>query len=135
MAIERIAVTGVNSIQGNVVEVPSHQEINEKNSHTREDAVTNEKEADLGFDIKPAPNASDDGSTDGKDTDDENAIIITGADASNNLLPLRDDFEPALTFRSMFLASGLAAFQAVISQIYSVSAVPSTLTPPKQVQV
>jgi hypothetical protein len=48
-------------------------------------------------------------------------IIVTGADAATYLLPMRDDGDPALTFRSMFLATGLAAFQAVMYQIYSVS--------------
>jgi hypothetical protein len=52
--------------------------------------------------------------------DDEDAIIMTGADASKHLLPLRDDFDPALTFRSIVLATGLAAFQAVMYQIYQV---------------
>jgi hypothetical protein len=52
--------------------------------------------------------------------DDEAAIIRTGADASKHLLPLRDDFDPALTFRSIVLATGLAAFQAVMYQIYQV---------------
>lgn len=53
--------------------------------------------------------------------DDENAIIRTGADAALHLLPMRDDFDPALTFRSLFLATGLAAFQAVMYQIYMVN--------------
>lgn len=56
---------------------------------------------------------------DEKNEDDE-VIIKTGADASEHLLPLRDDFDPALTFRSLFLATGLAAFQAVMYQIYMV---------------
>ncbi|CAG8902131.1 unnamed protein product [Penicillium egyptiacum] len=46
------------------------------------------------------------------------AIIITGADAAAHLLPLRDDFDSVLTFRSILLASGLACFQAVMNQIY-----------------
>lgn len=48
-------------------------------------------------------------------------IIVTGADAANHLLSLRDDGETTLTFRSIFLASVLAAFQAVMSIIYYVS--------------
>lgn len=52
---------------------------------------------------------------------DDHKIIITAADAAKHLLPLRDDGEPALTFRSLFLASVLAAFQAVMSEIYYVS--------------
>ncbi|KOS18852.1 Oligopeptide transporter 6 [Escovopsis weberi] len=53
------------------------------------------------------------------DTGSNEVIIITGADASNHLLPLRDDFEPALTFRGMAISTCLLAFQAVMSQIYS----------------
>ncbi|GAT28047.1 OPT oligopeptide transporter [Aspergillus luchuensis] len=53
-----------------------------------------------------------------EDRESEDAIIITGADAAAHLLPLRDDFDPALTFRSIILASGLACFQAVMNQIY-----------------
>ncbi|PYH90969.1 OPT oligopeptide transporter [Aspergillus ellipticus CBS 707.79] len=53
------------------------------------------------------------------DTDDSSAIILTGQDAANYLLPLRDDFDSALTFRSIVLASGLACFQAVMNQIYN----------------
>ncbi|KAJ5762483.1 uncharacterized protein N7511_005865 [Penicillium nucicola] len=53
-----------------------------------------------------------------EESDNENAIIITGADAAQHLLPLRDDFDSVLTFRSIFLASGLACFQAVMYQIY-----------------
>lgn len=56
-----------------------------------------------------------------KDTDDEGVIIITGADAAAHLLPMRDDGEPSLTFRSLFLATILSSFQAVMSQIYTVS--------------
>ncbi len=62
------------------------------------------------------------GGGDDKDDDagSEDVIIITGADAAAHLLPLRDDGEPALTFRSLFLATCLSAFQAVMSQIYTV---------------
>jgi hypothetical protein len=57
---------------------------------------------------------------DGSDTDDE-VIIVTGADAAAHLLPLRDDGDPSLSFRSIFLATCLSAFQAVMYQIYVVS--------------
>ncbi|WPH03582.1 Hypothetical protein R9X50_00646400 [Acrodontium crateriforme] len=46
-------------------------------------------------------------------------IIVTGADMANKLLSLRDDKEQTLTFRSIFLATGLSAFQAAVSQIYN----------------
>jgi hypothetical protein len=68
---------------------------------------------------------------DDNDGDSGNAIIITGADAAIHLLPLRDDFDPVLTFRSIVLASGLACFQAVMNQIYQVSfAFPKTVVRP-----
>ena len=69
------------------------------------------------LDPEIAPAVPDDGLC---DTASEDVVIVTGADAAAHLLPLRDDFEPALTFRSMFLASCLSCFQAVMSQIYQV---------------
>lgn len=57
---------------------------------------------------------------DEKDDESEGAIIITGTDAAKHLLPMRDDGEPSLSFRSIFLATGLSAFQAVMYQIYMV---------------
>ncbi|CAN8100192.1 unnamed protein product [Discula destructiva] len=53
-----------------------------------------------------------------KDNSSDKHIIVTGEDASNHLLPIRDDRDPALTFRSIVLATGLSCFQAVMSQIY-----------------
>ncbi|EED14685.1 oligopeptide transporter, putative [Talaromyces stipitatus ATCC 10500] len=53
-----------------------------------------------------------------KDETRHDTIIITGADAAKHLLPLRDDRQPSLTFRSIFLATVLSGFQAVMSQIY-----------------
>ncbi|KAJ5882245.1 Oligopeptide transporter OPT superfamily [Penicillium soppii] len=50
---------------------------------------------------------------------DPDVVLVTGADAALRLPPLRDDFDKALTFRSIILASGLACFQAVMTQIYS----------------
>ena len=58
---------------------------------------------------------------DESDSDSKDAIIVTGADASRHLLPMRDDHDSALTFRSLLLSSGLACFQAVMYQIYTVS--------------
>lgn len=58
------------------------------------------------------------GGEDDRNSDD--VIIVDGADAANHLLPMRDDGDPALTFRSLVLASGLACFQAVMYQIYMV---------------
>ncbi|KAJ5116567.1 hypothetical protein N7456_000915 [Penicillium angulare] len=49
---------------------------------------------------------------------DSDIIIVTGADAAAHLMPMRDDFDSALTFRGILLASCLACFQAVMNQIY-----------------
>ncbi|KAJ6000217.1 hypothetical protein N7481_000626 [Penicillium waksmanii] len=46
------------------------------------------------------------------DRNSDNVVIVTGADAAAHLIPLRDDFDTVLTFRSIILASGLACFQA-----------------------
>lgn len=48
-------------------------------------------------------------------------VIKSGADAAEHLLPLRDDFDAAVTFRSIVLATAVSGFQAVMTQIYSVS--------------
>lgn len=63
-----------------------------------------------------------DSASDGYDkSDDPDHIIVTGSDAAVHLLPMRDDGDPSLTFRGIFLASCLSAFQAVMNQIYTVS--------------
>lgn len=54
------------------------------------------------------------------DRGSEDLVIVTGADVAAHLLPLRDDLDPTLTFRAAILGSGLAAFLAVMTQIYSV---------------
>ncbi|CAI7606700.1 unnamed protein product [Penicillium crustosum] len=51
--------------------------------------------------------------------DSADAVIITGADVASHILPMRDDFDPTLTFRAAILGSGLAAFLAVMTQIYT----------------
>ncbi|KAJ5698727.1 OPT superfamily oligopeptide transporter [Penicillium macrosclerotiorum] len=61
------------------------------------------------------------GSGSGSNEEDRNSddvIIVDGTAAANYLLPMRDDGDAALTFRSLILASGLACFQAVMYQIY-----------------
>ncbi|KAI5268780.1 peptide transporter [Aureobasidium subglaciale] len=77
-----------------------------------------EKKGALDPDITtiPTPDAASDNP---KDTDNPDHIIVTGADAAAHLLPLRDDGDPSVTFRGIFLASCLSAFQAVMNQIYT----------------
>lgn len=69
------------------------------------------------IEVAPSPTV-DDSLADEKGIANENHIIITGADAAKYLLPMRDDGEPALTFRSLFLSTLLCAFQAAMNQIY-----------------
>jgi hypothetical protein len=119
---DTIIAGAFNPIQGNVSDIPSHQEINEKISFTANDAEFGKDDAVVGDDeIKTASPPSGDGDEHDKDDNSENVIIITGADAAQHLLSLRDDREPALTFRSIFLATVLSGFQAVMNQIYQVS--------------
>lgn len=121
MATDNVVFDGSSPVESKVVVVPSH-EINEKNAHGSESKIA-AKGNELDYEINAAPTLSD-GEEPEKSSDNEDAIIVTGFDAAQHLLPLRDDFEPALTFRSIFLASCLSAFQAVMSQIYSVREIP-----------
>ncbi|KAJ6121123.1 hypothetical protein N7523_005403 [Penicillium sp. IBT 18751x] len=61
------------------------------------------------------PKVSDEGVG---ESDSASIAIVTGADVSTHLLSLRDDFDSTFTLRSILLASGLACFHAVMSQIY-----------------
>ncbi|KAG8167618.1 hypothetical protein KVR01_003307 [Diaporthe batatas] len=117
---QAVIVGGLNPVEGKVFPVPTHSAANEKEVIVG--AARADTEGTLGDDkISAAPSAGDGGDHE-KDDDDsssDDVIIITGADAARHLLPLRDDFDTALTFRSLVLASGLSCFQAVMSQIYT----------------
>ncbi|KAL1864950.1 hypothetical protein VTK73DRAFT_5579 [Phialemonium thermophilum] len=102
---------------GPAAATPSHQASDEKIGLSVVDTPS-AKENQLKPEITPV-RPPDDSDSHEKDTDDDSAIIITGADAANHLLSLRDDGEPALTFRCLFLATCLSAFQAVMTQIYN----------------
>jgi Icc-related predicted phosphoesterase len=110
-------------VEGKATNLPSHQAINAFNEKLHDIAVVDgglEKKDVLEPEIGAAlPLYAD--AENSVIKDNEEHIIITGADAAAHLLPMRDDFESALTFRSIFLASILAAFQAVVYQIYQVS--------------
>ncbi|KAG6096698.1 hypothetical protein E4U30_001293 [Claviceps sp. LM220 group G6] len=93
-------VGGAGVVPGKAVDVSTYPASREKIVPTRSDDVA------VNDDEERASN-------------DEDRVIVTGYDAAQYLLSLRDDFEPALTFRSIVVASALAAFQAVMSQIYS----------------
>ena len=124
-----VAPGPVSPAEGKAAEMPIDEASTEKvgistdDSRTADATTTKKKEKDaIGTDITPAPPAYDSDSQDKEGHDD--AIIITGADAALHLLPLRDDGQPALTFRSIFLASCLSCFQAVMNQIYTVRCLP-----------
>lgn len=124
-----IVAGAINPVEGKVVKVPSHQAFNEKQiasapiGDKQDTHYDTEKEGTADSEIQPAPPLYEVGSqndSDGKDHDSEDVIIRTGADAATHLLPMRDDHEPALTFRSIALATILSGFQAVVFQIYQV---------------
>ena len=110
-------ILGAPGIEGKTTVVPSHEAINAFNDekHRLAEKDGNSEKGVLEPEIKAALP-----SYDSADEDDDNHIIVTGADAAAHLLPMRDDQEPALTFRSIFLATVLSAFQAVVYQIYQV---------------
>ncbi|CAI0647640.1 unnamed protein product [Colletotrichum noveboracense] len=110
---DTIVAGALNPVEGKIVSVPNHAAINEKASFD-DTAAGKELEAE----IQAVAPQSESGSHE-KDNGSEEVIIRTGADAAQHLLPLRDDFQPSLTFRSIFLATCLSAFQAVMSQIYT----------------
>lgn len=91
--------------------------VNEQKVALNDDSVpkTGEKSE---FEITSAP--VDDTDAPEKGDVEGEVIIITGADAAHHLLPLRDDFDPVITFRSLLLATLLSGFQAVMQQIYMV---------------
>lgn len=66
----------------------------------------------------------------GEETLDNEHVIVTGADAAAHLLSIRDDGDPSVTFRGLFLATCLAGFMAVLQQIYNVSAGRNSHTTP-----
>jgi hypothetical protein len=111
-------ILGAPGIEGKTTVVPTHEAVNAFTEEKHRLAVHDgelEKKGVLEPEITPALP-----SYDSAERDDEDHIIITGADAAAHLLPMRDDLEPALTFRSIFLATILSAFQAVVYQIYQV---------------
>lgn len=114
---DAIIVGAFNPIEGKVISVPTHPVANEKESHPDDAALTGKN---IDTEIQAVPALSDRDSSEKEEEGRDGKIIITGADAALYLLPLRDDGDPSLTFRSLFLASGLACFQAVMYQIYTV---------------
>lgn len=106
-----------NSLVEGVVSVSGHDALDEK---TAVDVIMTKDDPHVT--TTSFSGSGDDGNED--DRNSEDVIIVTGADAAAHLLPLRDDGDPALTFRSLVLASALACFQSVMYQIYMVCAPP-----------
>ncbi|KAF1927512.1 OPT superfamily oligopeptide transporter [Didymella exigua CBS 183.55] len=103
-------IIGAPGVEGKTTVVSSHEAINtftDEKHRLAESDEGSEKKGVLEPEIKAALP-----SYDSADEDDDHRIIVTGADAAAHLLPMRDDQEPALTFRSIFLATILSAFQA-----------------------
>ncbi|KAK7946156.1 uncharacterized protein PG986_010477 [Apiospora aurea] len=97
-----VVVGGLNPVEGKVVEVPTHPEINEARVRPLH-AVSTEKDQFVGDAITAAISPSEgEGVEHEKDTASDDVVIITGADAAHHLLSLRDDGDPAITFRGMF---------------------------------
>ena len=121
-----MVIGSINPIESKVVSVPSHAAINEQlHLDGNHDKETNKGLGDekVGAEINAVPAISpyEDEDPGKDDASDDNIIIDTAALAAQHLLPMRDDRQPAFTFRSIFLASGLCCFQAVMNQIYQVS--------------
>ena len=116
-----LGINPANSPDTKAVPISTQQEVNEKEVSTVDaDASSDDRkketivqDSEVSEELPPFDHSDGTGGPE--------VIIRTGQDAAEFLLPLRDDHDPALTFRSLFLASILSAFQAVMSQIYTVS--------------
>jgi hypothetical protein len=108
-------VGGLDSVNEKVAPTPSNDSIHEKN-HVSVDETESDKDGVLVTETKAVRSPDDSGSIDSRDV-----IIVSGTDVAVHLLSLRDDGEPSLSFRSIFLGTCLSAFQTVMSQIYNVS--------------
>lgn len=118
-------ILGAPGIEGKTTVVPSHEAVNAFTDEKHRLAVNDGNSEKKGV-LEPEITAALP-SYDNEERDEKDHIIITGADAAAHLLPMRDDQEPALTFRSIFLATILSAFQAVVYQIYQVGTLVSLL--------
>src|SRR3569833_3268202 len=93
---DNLIIGSVNPVEGKVVSLPTHEAANEKIRLEADDVET--KKDVLAAEIKAAQPQTDEEPEEGTEENKNN----TGADAATHLLPLRDDGEPALTFRSLF---------------------------------
>lgn len=111
-------IHGGSGVEGKTTAVPNYESID---TSTEAKHRLDENDGELEKNGVPEPEIKAVlPSYDSADDDSDHRIIVTGADAAAHLLPMRDDQDPALTFRSIFLATILSAFQAVVYQIYQV---------------
>lgn len=115
---DAIIGAALDPVSGKAVSAPAHDAINEKLGQDKSDVIAATSSTEKG-EIQPARSAEDSDNEKGSESDPD-AIIVTGTDVAKHLLPLRDDADPSLTFRSMVLATGLSGFQSVMNQIYQV---------------
>jgi len=114
---DSIVVGAFNPVEGKVVSVPSHHAIDEKRRlSVDEEEIGKNGTVNTTSEIKALPEYDDAEPDEHGHSND--VIIVTGSDAANHMLPLRDDHEPSLTFRALFLATILSGFQASVYQIY-----------------
>ena len=102
-------------IEGSSPSDTSHDAVDEKDPNI---VLTAQDESKTGATVLSSSSGDLPGEND-RDRDD--VIIRTGADAAVHLLPLRDDGDSSLTFRSIVLATVFSCFQSVMYQIYEVS--------------
>jgi hypothetical protein len=119
---DTIIIGAPNPVENKAIPLPTtHETLQEKIRETPQGPEVDKTEA-LEAEITAAPAVRfDSDEHDEKETDDEGAVIRTATDAAEHLLSLRDDGQPALTFRGILLATILSGFQAVVYQIYQVS--------------
>jgi hypothetical protein len=120
-ANEPIVAGSLDPAGGKATEISTQPEINEKTST----AVHSSEKNKIDDSVNPVGSKTD--KLGGRDSDEHGSehgshevVIVTGADAATHLLPMRDDHDPAVTFRSLLLATILSAFQACVYQIYIV---------------
>ena len=117
-ALDTIIGEGIDPVGGAPFAIPTHSAINARDRASIDAAFSAAPKFPGADEIKVAPVESISESYNEKDSSSDDIIIVTGADAAAHLLPMRDDGGDALTFRSVFLSTGLCAFQAVMYQIY-----------------
>lgn len=95
-------------------------------SHEKEDSPTDEKADHTGKDVYPASSDSHLETKSLADSDDVaflngEPVITTGRDVSKYLVDVRDDRDPALTFRSFFLGTVFAGLGAALCQVCTIT--------------